>query len=126
VCHIALQSREEAIWNWVFLCSRIIFGVEMDELLDMEVTKLVIKIYDEGERSDAKQFEFFGLAVYLQIFNQQIFTAYLMIELEMVYHPLPRILRHFFEIVFFFVKNPLYVSQTFTYPDLMQSRTLQQ
>ncbi len=98
----------------------------MDELLDMEVTKLVIKIYDEGERSDAKQFEFFGLAVYLQIFNQQIFTAYLMIELEMVYHPLPRILRHFFEIVFFFVKNPLYVSQTFTYPDLMQSRTLQQ
>lgn len=48
MCHITLHSWEEAIRNWIFLCSRVIFGIEIDELLEMEVTKLVIKIYDEG------------------------------------------------------------------------------
>jgi len=48
MCHIALQSCEKAIWNWIFLCSRVIFGIEIDELLEIKVTKLVVKIYDKS------------------------------------------------------------------------------
>jgi hypothetical protein len=75
-------------------------------LFQMILTIFIIKINDKSYWSYRKHFHFFSLTINLQVSDQIVFCANLLIKLKMIDHSLLSKRPHFFIIVSLFGKQP--------------------
>ncbi len=120
--HIVLKFADKVSWHrslFGVAFSWIIFLEKAQKLFHIIFTVFIVKVDDESYWSYVKYFNFLGLTVDLQILYELVFSADLLIELEVVNDPLLCERPHLLIVMAIFIKDPLKIRYSFSRFDLL-------